>query len=96
MQRRDFITILGGAAAAWPLAARAQQPWHCAITVPMGKILNSTTSLNIDSKGIFNRKSVVLPGPWSIGVGADFEQARACPCFLPWAIPPGREVLLAS
>jgi putative ABC transport system substrate-binding protein len=51
VKRRDFITLLGGTVAAWPLAARAQQP-----SIPVvGWLGAATPEVNVASMAAFRR-----------------------------------------
>ena len=74
MRRREFITLLGGAAVTWPLAARAQQP----AAVPVVGFLRNTPSASFEyivaafrrglsEMGFVDGRNVAIQQRWAEG-----------------------------
>ena len=90
MKRRDFITLVGGAAASWPLAARAQQT-----TMPVVGFLRNTVAApfahlvtelgkGLSEEGFVEGRNVIIEQRWGDdqpdrlpGLAADLVRRKA-------------------
>src|SRR5262245_63111176 len=73
LKRREFITLLGGAAAVWPVAARAQQQpapvvgfLHPSSPEPFGHIIEGFRR-GLSDTGFIDTRNVVIEYRWARG-----------------------------
>lgn len=80
MKRREFVTLIGGAAAAWPLAARAQQPALPVVGVVSGRSRDTdarnVTALykGLSEAGYIDGQNVTVEYHW---VEGDYDRLPA-------------------
>ena len=84
MRRREFITLLGGAAVAWPLAARAQQPGKLPTIGFLGAATPAATSQwtaafmqRLRELGWSEGRTIAIEYRWAEGRGERFAEIAA-------------------
>jgi putative tryptophan/tyrosine transport system substrate-binding protein len=99
VKRRDFITLLGGAAATWPLAARAQQAERVrrigvlldlAADDPMGRARVAAFVQGLQAAGWSNGRNVQIDTRWAAADPGNYRKYAA------ELIALGPDVVLAS